>query len=340
MQRIKKILIIGLRKKYSIESFYKKAFYSIGIKKIYFFNNEVYFYLYCLFSGLKINFLLKFISCIYKNRLKLFIKCNKSIDLIVIFKGIEIDRNFLMQLKNKYPSTKIINIYTDNPFNFSSVATSSPVLLNSIPAYDFFFIWSKKIKEKLKKKYKFYKNFYYLPFGWNKRVSRIKKNKLDINYISFIGSGDEYRENILKKINKIKIHIFGNSWKKNLANHSVSSFVYGKKWTNVIVKSFVSINILRKQNFESHNMRTFEVPAMGGLLATTRSREQNQFFPEDRACIMFDSIKELENKIFFLRNNKKIAEKIRKEGFKLSFKHSYKNRAKHLLKIIYNNNAK
>ena len=114
----------------------------------------------------------------------------------------------------------------------------------------------------------------------------------------------------------------------------------GVKFANVINKSFVSINILRKQNLGSHNMRTFEIPAMGGLLAASRSNEQNLFFPENRASIMFNSVKELENKIFFLRNNQKVAEEIRKKGFKLSLKHSYKIRAKYLLKIIYDNYVK
>jgi spore maturation protein CgeB len=340
MIRNKKILIIGSGQKNSLEYFYKKAFYSIGIKKIFFFSNSIYFYLYCLLSSLKINFLYKLISYIYEMRLNLFLKDKKNIDLIVIFKGIEINTNFLIRLKNKYPFAKVINIFTDDPFNFTSVATSSAILLDSIPIYNFFFIWSKKIEDKLKKKYKFYKNFYYLPFGWHKRASGIKKNKIDINYISFIGSGDRYRENIIKKFNKIKLYIFGKSWNKNIANHSINTFVDGVKFANVINKSFVSINILRKQNLGSHNMRTFEIPAMGGLLAASRSNEQNLFFPENRASIMFNSVKELENKIFFLRNNQKVAEEIRKKGFKLSLKHSYKIRAKYLLKIIYDNYVK
>ena len=41
-------------------------------------------------------------------------------------------------------------------------------------------------------------------------------------------------------------------------------------------------------------MKTFEIPAMGGLMLTTRSTEQNSFFPENKGCFMFDDIKELE----------------------------------------------
>jgi spore maturation protein CgeB len=330
------ILIIGSKKKYSLERFYKKAFNAIGVKKIYLCSNDIYFYLYCLFSIMRVKFLYNLIWPAYESRINSFLRKIKSIDLIIIFKGIEINKDFLLNLKKRYPATKIINIYTDDPFNFSSVSTSSHLLLDSIPLYDFFFIWSKNIKKKLKKKYKYHKIFYYLPFGYDKRARSIIKKKIDINFISFIASGDKYRESIIKKISSIKINIFGNSWSSNLPNHLVNTFVHGKNLIDIIAKSYASINILRKQNLTSHNMKTFEIPAMGGLLVTTRSKEQNFFFPENKASVMFNSARELEKKIFFLRKNRKIAENIRQKGFELSSQHSYTNRAKHLMKIIYN----
>lgn len=172
------ILIIGLEHEYSLESFYKEAFNLLGIKKIYHFSNRIYFYLFCKLNRMKVKFLFQLVRLIFENRIFSFLKKIKPIDLIIIFKGIEINKNFLIKLKNIYPATKIINIYTDDPFNLNEVSTSSNLVLDSIPAYDFFFIWSKKIKKKLEKKYKFNKIFHYLPFGYNKRVPSIKKKKL------------------------------------------------------------------------------------------------------------------------------------------------------------------
>jgi spore maturation protein CgeB len=333
------ILIIGSNNKYSIESFYKKAFNSIGINKIYLCSNDIYFYLYSLFSSMRVKFLYNLIKPIYESKINSFLRKIESIDLIIIFKGIEINKDFLIKLKIRYPATKIINIYTDDPFNLKSPSTSSSLLLNSIPVYDFFFIWSKKIKSKLRKKYKFHKIFYYLPFGYDQSASSVIKKKIDINFISFIASSDKYRENIIKRIKRIKLNIFGNSWSSNLPNHSINTFVHGKKLMDIIAKSYASINILRKQNLTSHNMKTFEIPAMGGLLVTTRSKEQNLFFPENKGSIMFSSVNELEKKILFLRKNQNIAVNIRKKGFELSHKHSYKNRAKYILKTIYQGNV-
>jgi len=334
-----KILIIGSKKNYSLEKSYQRAFRSLGVKKVYFFPNDFYFYLFTLLSSLKLNFLYFFISFCLKKNLNSFLSKIKNIDIIIIFKGMELKKEDLLKLKAKYPSCKIINIYTDDPYNMSSPATSSALLLDSITVYDFFFIWSKKIRNKLKRHYKLYKNFYYLPFGYDTFLHKYTKKKIDKKYISFVASGDNYRENFLKKIKRFKINIFGNSWRLNSTHHIIKRFVYGLQLSKIISKSFISINILRQQNNGSHNMKTFEIPAMGGLLVTTRSYEQNVFFPENKASVMFGSTKELQDKINFLLNNEKIAMKIRNKGFELSKKHSYIDRAKYLLNIIWNSNV-
>jgi|TARA_B110000483_G_C18016710_1_gene473337 spore maturation protein CgeB len=44
-------------------------------------------------------------------------------------------------------------------------------------------------------------------------------------------------------------------------------------------------------------MRTFEIPSMGGLMLTTRSNEQDKFFPENKASLMFKDIQNLTKKL-------------------------------------------
>ena len=82
-------------------------------------------------------------------------------------------------------------------------------------------------------------------------------------------------------------------------------------------------------------MKTFEIPAMNGLMLTKRSREQNYFFPENKACLMFGSTKELKKKIEFISKNKSKVKKIRSFGYIISKKNSYRIRAKYLLKKIF-----
>jgi spore maturation protein CgeB len=81
-------------------------------------------------------------------------------------------------------------------------------------------------------------------------------------------------------------------------------------------------------------MRTFEIPSMGGLMLTTRSNEQNKFFPENKASLMFKDIQELNKKIKYILNNKNISKKIRQKSYLLSKKHSYEQRIKSLIRYI------
>ena len=42
---------------------------------------------------------------------------NKNYDLIIIFKGLYLNKNFASQIKSICKNSKLINIFTDNPFD-------------------------------------------------------------------------------------------------------------------------------------------------------------------------------------------------------------------------------
>src|SRR5207247_9449887 len=56
-----------------------------------------------------------------------------------------------------------------------------------------------------------------------------------------------------------------------LINKITPHNIYGNELSNVTFSSTVCLNLLRSQNAGAHNMRTFEIPSMGGLMLTTRS---------------------------------------------------------------------
>jgi len=58
----------------------------------------------------------------------------------------------------------------------------------------------------------------------------------------------------------------------------------------------VQLNLFREYNFGSHNMRTFEVPVVGGIQLTTYSEEQAEFFEEDKEIFFFRDPEELVHK--------------------------------------------
>ena len=99
----------------------------------------------------------------------------------------------------------------------------------------------------------------------------------------------------LKNLSDFKIIVGGDGWNKFKLSKNVTYVgnVNNKKVFKLINASHLSLNILRDQNENSHNMKTFEIPAMGGLMITKRTKEQKNFFPENEACLMYQDLNEL-----------------------------------------------
>jgi len=331
-----KILIIGSKNNFSLESIYFKTFkhlnYNIDFLNINkSLSSRIIASIKKYFSELNYKFLRK--KLIY-----LLNKKNKKYDLIIFFKTIFLDKKTLQKVKLINKGGVYINIFPDDPLNIKNPIISNKSFLETINEFDYFCIWSQKILKKLKKKFK--SKFLYLPFGFDSlsifKLRNYLKNKRK-DELNFIGTFDQNRHDILSSIN-IKKKIYGGNWNilntKRIKNAFIGKHIYGKDIFKIMNSSAISLNILREQNYSAHNMRTFEIPAYNGLMLTTRSAEQNKFFRENKACFMFSSKKELKSKINFILKNPKKSEKVRKYGNYLVQKHSYINRVKFLLKEI------
>ncbi|WP_440915368.1 glycosyltransferase family protein [Candidatus Pelagibacter sp.] len=328
MNKKDQVGIFGLNYENNLENFYISAFKKLKYKKLKFFKNNLFFYFFCILQKIDNKYLFIIFYFFQNLRLQKFINKN-NIKTLIVFKGIELNKSAYKIIKKK--NLKLINIYTDDPFNLSSSATSSKNIIKNIKNYDLFFIWSEKIRERLEKKYKTTR-FCYLPFGYSHEKHKCEKKIINKNKISFVGSYDKYRYDILQKIKK-KVDIYGNDW-PSFKKHKIHKYLKNKKLSQVMAQSQICLNILKKQNLDAHNMRTFEIPSMNGLMLATRSYEQNKFFPENKASYMFEDTNELNKKIDYILRNPKEAKKIRKKGFLIAKKHNYVERLKYVIRFI------
>jgi len=324
----KKILIIGSNEKFSLENMYFRAFKSLK-------HNVHFHHVYNIRKNLVEKFLWKYCKFFFflfiRKKIINFLKLKRNYyDLIIIFKGLYLNKDFITKAKKLGNKAKWINIYPDDPFDVNSLNDiSNKNLLKSINSFDIFFIWSTKILNKLKINYPNTK-ICYLPFGYDsfyhKKYYKNKKKEYDI---SFIGTADKKRYYFLNKLKEFKIILAGNGWSKFKLSNNIRyvGTANVKQFSKIINLSHISLNILRDQNEKSHNMKTFEIPAMGGLLLTKRSYEQNLFFPENKSSLMYKNIFELKNKIFFAKNNNKKIIKFKRNSKKNLKKQSYKDRA-------------
>ena len=332
----KRILIVGSKEFFSLELMYCRAFKSL--------NHEVkLLHIYNIKKNLIRKIFWKFFKFIHfifyrKQLLKYLKNHNKNYDLIIIFKGIYLNNKTIINCKKICKNSVFINFFSDDPFelsNYHDISNNS--VLSSIKYYDFFFIWSQKLCGKIKKKLKM-KNVVYLPFGYDQYIHKkkiIKKNpKFDL---FFFGAADKQRIKIINKLKNYKVIVAGLGWKnKNLSSKIkiINKIINANEISRIIQNSKITLNILRKQNYGSNNMKTFEITSMNGLMLTKRTKEQKIFFPENKSCLMYGNISELLVKTKAVTANYKNFLKVRLMGNKLSQGHSYKNRAKFILKEI------
>lgn len=260
---------------------------------------------------------------------------------IILFKGMQFSRKVLDRCRDITPSACWININPDSPWNSESRGATNINVIESLDFFDAYCTWSLSIAEKLKGVG--CRNCIYLPFGYDTHshtppnfVSKYRSDTL-----VFVGSWDNAREDLLAKLSGVEVdlRIYGNGWHKAASsfpwkNSVKNGGVFGRQMAEITASSMLCLNPMRAQNVGAHNMRTFEIPAMGGLMLTTRSEEQNSFFPENEASYMYDDIEELKEKIRFVARHSTEADRVRARGMALVREHSYSSRAQYLLEAV------
>jgi spore maturation protein CgeB len=337
-----RLLVVGADSEYAIERFYLKYWKANGSKKaISFFAAQNLFYEY---YNLNIINKLKFklgLSIIYNDINK---KLIKEIDffqptIIFVFKGMEIFPETLKYAKAK--NIKLINYNPDNPFVFSGPGSGNVNITNSIELYDLHFTYNREVKDKIEDKFNIPTHF--LPFGFDLGEYSYAEicNAKEVIKLCFLGNPDKFRASLIKKlaISGVKIDVYGHNWHKFISNKNVTCFdiVYGIEFWRTLYKYRIQLNIMRPHNLNSHNMRTFEIPGVGGIQLAPFTEDHDYFFKNGKEIFLYNNIEESLGQIDFLLSlsNEK-AKELRKNALNASIKmnYTYKNRAEEVFKVI------
>jgi len=333
------ILLVGSGLQTSLENMYLRAFASVGYDQVDLLDIEST--RPTILRNRIVNRLIPAAGHTWAGKLLLnHLRDNKArYRLIIFFKGMQFSRQILNDARKMTSNCLWININPDDPYNLASRGASNFNVIESLSFFDAYCIWSHTIENMLLSDG--CKRVIYLPFGYDTSFHVNQENiKQGINeQISFIGTWDKEREAFLSQLACYNINIYGNRWKRAakkfpLQEKVTYTDVFGKEMISIMASSAICLNLLRPQNRGSHNMRTFEIPAMGGLMLTNRTEEQQEFFPENEACYMYGSMDELKGKIDCILANRQEADRVRARGMELVQSHSYTNRARYLLQEL------
>lgn len=252
---------------------------------------------------------------------------------IIVFKGMRLTPSWIARCKAISSTASWVNVNPDDPFNMISRGSTNRNVRRSIGCYDIYATWGKHLIPSIEQQG--CATALFLPFAHDadNHYPAASPQHSNGDYIAFVGGWDREREAILSELSDFPIKIYGEGWNRiatrsPLRDKVRSHNIYGEQLRQIISSAKASINILRPQNYGSHNMRTFEIPAMRGLMVTTYSDEQNSFFPDGCASLMFSNTAELREKLKLTLDGGYNVAQMKEAAFKLSRDQSYDSRAR------------
>lgn len=336
------IYIIGADNKYAIEKPYVQYIAKQAVvQKVYFFAAQSRFLAYYNKGFLhKIIYRIGLSSILKKVNVELVEDVRKvKPDIILIFKGMEIFPETLQYFRLQ--GIKLVNYNPDNPFIFSGRGSGNKNVTNSISLYDLHFTYDSTVKEKIETTYSIPCKI--LPFGFDIPETLYKEcvKEDEVIKVCFLGNPDNRRAGFIKKLldKGVAIDLYGNGWHKFIthSNATIYNSVYGDELWKTLRKYRVQLNIMRLHNPTSHNMRSFEVPGIGGIMLAPDTIDHRTYFEVDKEVFLYKNVEECVYLINLLLNKPiNEIELIRKNARAKSIeaKYDYESRSELVVNIL------
>lgn len=208
-----------------------------------------------------------------------------------VFKGMNIYPETLETIRKL--GVVLINYNADHPLEFFQTGSGNKRVLDGYKHFDLHLTYSREIKKELIA-YAPEIPVGVVPFGHNvgSDVFDSLQSVEEIAKVCFIGNPDPLRAAFLEKLcsSGVGVDVYGSNWKafaKSNTNLSIHGQVVGRKYLECIRRYRVQLNILRPHNYNSHNMRSFEVPACGGVMLAPKTDEHTDFFEAKREAFYY-----------------------------------------------------
>jgi len=213
-------------------------------------------------------------------------------DFVIIMKGPYITSSHIRSLRDNY-SCPVLCWNADDPFD-KALSNSGAGIPAAISSYDMYITWTDVIARKLRRQGA---HSLVVPFGWDNFAFFPDAASRDLadevrGRATFVGTWTRERETWLKSISDFEPIVFGNGWPRN-GKLDIRPSASGSSLRTIFTCSGVSLNFLRPQNRESHNMRSFEILGCGGWEVATRSPEHEFYATRYPSLRLFSSVAEL-----------------------------------------------
>jgi len=157
--------------------------------------------------------------------------------------------------------------------------------------------------------------------------------------LCFLGNPDKDRVWFIERLaDSLPIEVFGNDWDRKTTHPNIkcNGPVYQDGFWKTLYRYRVQLNLMRPHNPASHNMRSFEIPAVGAIGLYPDTPDHRDYWKEENIIFLYKSIVDcIASARHLLNLDKEEATKIRGRARAHSLKgHSYAQRTRQALDIF------
>jgi len=215
---------------------------------------------------------------------------NGPSDLVLVFKGALLDSRSIDHLRSRF-GCPVVCWNPDSPFD-SAVSNFGAGIPRAIGFYDVYITWAHDLAERLSA---VAARVLVVPFAWDPEIMQPTAGReVAAGRIVFIGTGTKERIASLRSLAHLHPMVFGGLWPK-IDGVDIRPPVKGAEFCRVVGEAKWNLNLLRPQNAQSHNMRTFELVGAGGTQVAPLTNDHSRFLGGDSRTVLFRGKEELES---------------------------------------------
>lgn len=258
---------------------------------------------------------------------------------LIIFKGMELFPATLATLKAN--GVHLFCYNPDHPFIYSGPGSGTQFMREALPHYDGYFTYHRGAFSTLQERDV---SVELVPFGYEEDAAQIPlvKEEDEIQRGCFIGNPNPQRIELFRQLEgHIPFDLYGAHWSKHFSNTRTTRIydpVHGMEHARILGRYRFQFNAMALHNPDAHNMRSFAVPASGGIMLAPDTSDHRMFFEVGKEVFLFDNTHQcIEQALSLLRLTYAEALSIRKAARKRSVSsgYAYASRAEHMLEAMF-----
>ena len=226
-------------------------------------------------------------------------------DIVLVDNKPYLTQKTLRRIKQQFPTTKIANLLTDDPFG--KFSRSWRMFKKTAFLYDIAFVQREVNIHELKNIgvknvalcYRSYDPEYNRPLPLNTADLEIHSTK-----VGFVGSYEEPRASFIAYLieNGISVSVTGAGWVDQPYWEAIkpfykAPFVYGDDYIKALCGMDIALHFLRHANRDEQDSRTFEIPSSGVFMLAEKSNAHLSLFEDKKEAVFFETKEELLEKV-------------------------------------------